>query len=68
MIGWKLLIVLIFNNPYSHRPVIIRGSVRQILRYMHDGYIDIEQWTTFRDYLVKKDIGVSRLFDGIFVT
>lgn len=50
-----------------HRPLIIRGSIRQILRYMHDGYINIEQWTTFRDYLVKRDIGVSRLFDGIFL-
>ncbi|CAF0878057.1 unnamed protein product [Adineta ricciae] len=50
-----------------HRPLIIRMSVRQILRYMHDGYIDKEEWTTFRDYLVKKDIGVSRLFDGIFL-
>jgi hypothetical protein len=50
-----------------HRPLVIRSTVRQILRYMHDGYIDSEQWTTFRDYLVKKDIGVSRLFDGIFL-
>ena len=50
-----------------HRPLIIRMSVRQILRYMHDGYIDKEEWTTFRDYLVKRDIGVSRLFDGIFL-
>ncbi|CAF3793914.1 unnamed protein product [Rotaria sp. Silwood1] len=50
-----------------HRPLIIRSTIRQILRYMHDGYIDIEQWTTFRNYLVKKDIGVSRLFDGIFL-
>lgn len=50
-----------------HRPLIIRSTVRQILRNMHDGYIGIEQWTTFRDYLVKKDIGVSRLFDGIFI-
>ncbi|CAF4293333.1 unnamed protein product, partial [Rotaria sp. Silwood2] len=50
-----------------HRPLIIRSTVRQILRFMHDGYIDIDQWTTFRDYLVKKDIGVSRLFDGIFL-
>jgi hypothetical protein len=50
-----------------HRPLVIRAAVKQILRYMHDGYINIEQWTTFRDYLVKKDIGVSRLFDGIFI-
>jgi hypothetical protein len=50
-----------------HRPVVIRSTVRQILRYMHDGYINNEQWTTFRDYLLKKDIGVSRLFDGIFL-
>lgn len=50
-----------------HRPLVIRSTIRQILRYMHDGYINIEQWTTFRDYLVKKDIGVSRLFDGIFI-
>ena len=50
-----------------HRPLIIRSTVRQILRFMHDGYIDSEQWTSFRDYLVKKDIGVSRLFDGIFL-
>ncbi|CAF0811456.1 unnamed protein product [Rotaria sordida] len=50
-----------------HRPLIIRSTVRQILRFMHDGYINIEQWGTFRDYLVKKDIGVSRLFDGIFL-
>ena len=50
-----------------HRPLFVRSTVRQILRYMHDGYIDIEQWTSFRDYLVKRDIGVSRLFDGIFL-
>jgi hypothetical protein len=50
-----------------HRPLFIRGTIRQILRYMHDGYINTEQWTTFRDYLVKKDIGISRLFDGIFI-
>ena len=50
-----------------HRPLIIRATVRQILRFMHDAYIDTEQWTSFRDYLVKKDIGVSRLFDGIFL-
>ena len=50
-----------------HRPFIIRATVRQILRFMHDAYIDTEQWTSFRDYLVKKDIGVSRLFDGIFL-
>jgi hypothetical protein len=50
-----------------HRPLVIRSSVKQILRFMHDGYIDIEQWTAFRDYLVKKDIGISRLFDGIFL-
>jgi hypothetical protein len=50
-----------------YRPLILRGSIRQILRYMHDGYINIEQWETFRDYLGKKDIGVSRLFDGIFL-
>ncbi|CAF1457535.1 unnamed protein product [Adineta steineri] len=55
------------NHTNFHRPLIIRSSVRQILRYMHDGYIDNEQWTAFRDYLVKKDIGVSRLFDGIFL-
>ena len=50
-----------------HRPLIIRATVKQILRYMHDGYISSEQWSTFRDYLVRKDIGVSRLFDGIFL-
>lgn len=50
-----------------HRPLIIRSTIKQILRYMHDGYISSEQWSTFRDYLVKKDIGISRLFDGIFV-
>jgi hypothetical protein len=50
-----------------YRPLVIRATVRQILRYMHDAYIDPEQWTAFRDYLVKKDIGVSRLFDGIFL-
>ncbi|CAF1463544.1 unnamed protein product [Rotaria magnacalcarata] len=50
-----------------HRPLVIRSTIRQILRHMHDGYIDVEQWQTFRDYLVKKDIGVSRLFDGIFI-
>ena len=50
-----------------HRPLIIRSTVRQILRFMHDGYIDGEHWTSFRDYLVKKDIGVSRMFDGIFL-
>ena len=50
-----------------HRPLIVRATIRQILRYMHDGYISTEQWTSFRDYLVKKDIGVSRLFDGIFL-
>ena len=50
-----------------HRPLIVRSTIRQILRYMHDGYIQIDQWTSFRDYLVKKDIGISRLFDGIFI-
>lgn len=50
-----------------HRPLIVRSTIKQILRYMHDGYISHEQWSTFRDYLVKKDIGVSRLFDGIFL-
>jgi hypothetical protein len=50
-----------------HRPLVIRATIRQILRYMHDGYIPIDQWPTFRDYLVKKDIGISRLFDGIFL-
>jgi len=50
-----------------HRPLVIRATIRQILRFMHDGYINTEQWTTFRDYLVKKDIGISRLFDGIFL-
>lgn len=50
-----------------YRPLVIRSTVRQILRHMHDGYINTGQWTTFRDYLVKKDIGVSRLFDGIFL-
>ena len=50
-----------------HRPFIVRSTIKQILRFMHDGYISHEQWSTFRDYLVKKDIGVSRLFDGIFL-
>ncbi|CAF1434890.1 unnamed protein product, partial [Didymodactylos carnosus] len=50
-----------------YRPLILRNVVKQILRYMSDSYFDFEQWLTFRDYLVKKDIGISRLFDGVFL-
>lgn len=50
-----------------HRPFVVRSTIRQILRYMNDGFIESDQWLLFRDYLVRRDIGVSRLFDGIFL-